>query len=127
LEGDAKPNFAERQMVIERGEIWWTDLPEPKGSMPGFRHPVLVIQADKFNRTQLETFVGVVITTNLRLAKMPGNVLLEPKQSGLPGDSVVNITQIVTANKTDLLEFVGILSERKMEQIDEGLRLVLSL
>jgi mRNA interferase MazF len=127
LEGDAKPNFAKRQMVIERGEIWWTDLPEPKGSMPGFRHPVLVIQANKFNRTQLETFVGVIITTNLRLAKMPGNVLLEPKQSGLPGGSVVNITQIVTANKTDLLEFVGTLSERKMEQIDAGLRLVFSL
>ena len=114
-------------MVIERGEIWWTDLPEPKGSMPGFRHPVLIIQADRFNRTQLDTFVGAVITTNLRLAKMPGNVLIEPKQSGLPEDSVVNVTQIVTANKTDLLEFIGTLSERKMEQIDEGLRLVLSL
>ena len=114
-------------MVIGRGEIWWTDLPEPKGSMPGFRHPVLVVQSDGFNRTQLETFVGIVITTNLRLAKMPGNILLEPQQSGLPEESVVNITQIVTANKTDLLEFVGTLSERKMEQIDKGLRLVLSL
>ena len=114
-------------MVIERGEIWWTDLPEPKGSMPGFRHPVLVVQSNKFNQTKLETFVGVVITTNLKLAKMPGNVLLTPKQSGLREDSVVNVTQIVTANRTDLLEFVGTLSERKMEQIDHGLRLVLSL
>lgn len=114
-------------MVIERGEIWWTHLPEPKGSMPGFRHPVLVVQSDKFNRTKLETFVGVVITTNLKLAKMPGNILLDPKQSGLPEDSVVNITQIVTANKADLLEFVGTLSERKMEQIEKGLRLILSL
>lgn len=114
-------------MTIERGEIWWTDLPEPKGSMPGFRHPVLIVQSDGFNRTQLKTFVGVVITTNLRLSKMPGNILLESKQSGLPEDSVVNVTQIVTANKTDLLEFVGTLSERKMEQVDRGLRLVLSL
>ena len=114
-------------MVIERGEIWWTDLPEPKGSMPGFRHPVLIIQANEFNQTRLETFVGAVITSNLRLAKMPGNVLLTPKQSGLSVESVVNITQIVTANKTDLFEFVGVISERKMEQIDKGLRLVLNL
>ena len=114
-------------MVIERGEIWWTDLPEPKGSMSSFRHPVVIVQSDKFNQTQLETFIGVVITTNLRLSKMPGNVLLEPKQSGLPEISVVNVTQIVIANKTDLLEFVGMLSERKMEQVEKGLRLVLSL
>lgn len=114
-------------MVIERGEIWWTDLPEPKGSMPGFRHPVLIIQADEFNQTRLETFIGAVITSNLRLANMPGNVLLTPKQSGLSVDSVVNITQIVTANKSDLFEFVGVISERKMEQIDKGLRLVLNL
>ena len=102
-------------------------MPESKGSMSGFRHPVLVIQSDEFSRTKLETFVRVVITTNLRLAKMPGNVLLDPKQSGLPEDSVVNVTQIVTAKKTDLLEFVGTVSERKMEQIEKGLRLVLSL
>ena len=102
-------------------------MPESKGSMSGFRHPVLVIQSDEFSRTKLKTFVRVVITTNLRLAKMPGNVLLDPKQSGLPEDSVVNVTQIVTAKKTDLLEFVGTVSERKMEQIEKGLRLVLSL
>ena len=102
-------------------------MPEPKGSMSSFRHPVVIVQSDKFNQTQLETFIGVVITTNLRLSKMPGNVLLEPKQSGLPEISVVNVTQIVIANKTDLLEFVGMLSERKMEQVEKGLRLVLSL
>jgi mRNA interferase MazF len=114
-------------MVVERGEIWWTDLPEPRGSIPGFRHPVLIIQSNKFNQTKLNTFVGVVITSNLRLSKMPGNVLIVPQQSGLPENSVVNVTQIVTADKTDLLEFVGSLSERKMEQIDQGLRLVLSI
>lgn len=114
-------------MVIERGEIWWADLPEPKGSMPGYRHPVLILQSDKFNRASLDTIIGVVITTNLRLENMPGNILITPRQSGLAQDSIINITQIVTANKTDLMEFVGTLSERKMEQIDEGLRLVLSL
>ncbi len=114
-------------MEIERGEIWWTDLPEPKGSMPGYRHPVLILQSDKFNNSTLETFIGAVITTNLRLENMPGNVRITPRQSGLKEDSVVNITQLVTANKTDLLEFVGILSDRKMEQVENGLRLVLSL
>ena len=114
-------------MVIERGEIWWTDLPEPQGSMPGYKHPVLILQSDKFNRSSLDTIIGVVITTNLRLKNMPGNILLTPRQSGLAQDSVLNITQIVTANKTDLMEFVGTLSEHKMEQINESLRLVLSL
>ena len=114
-------------MEIERGEIWWADLPEPKGSMPGFRHPILIIQSNKFNRSDLGTVIGVIITTNLRLAKMPGNILLLPRQSGLSQDSIISITQIVSANKADLLEFVGTLSERKMEQVDEGLRFVLSL
>lgn len=102
-------------------------MPEPKGSMPGYKHPVLILQSNKFNRSSLDTIIGAVITTNLRLENMPGNILITSRQSGLAQDSVVNITQIVTANKTDLLEFVGTLSERKMEQIEEGLRLVLSL
>lgn len=114
-------------MEIERGEIWWTDLPEPKGSMPGFRHPILILQSNEFNSSSLNTFIGAVITTNLRLEKMPGNVLITPRQSGLSQDSIVNVTQLVTANKTDLLEFVGTLSERKMEQVEDGLRFVLSL
>ena len=114
-------------MVVERGEIWWADLPEPKGSMPGYKHPILIIQSDKFNRSELETVIGVIITTNLRLAKMPGNILLLPRQSGLSQDSIVSITQIVSANKSDLLEYVGIISANKMEQIENSLRLVLSL
>lgn len=112
---------------MERGDIWWADLPEPKGSMPGFKHPILIIQSDKFNQSSLETVIGVVITTNLRLAKMPGNILVTPQQSGLPQDSVVNLTQIVSANKSDLLEHVGTVSESKMDQVGNGLRIVLSL
>lgn len=114
-------------MVIRRGDIWWADLPEPKGFMPGFRHPIVIVQQDDFNQTNLNTIIGVIITTNLRLAKMPGNIVLRARQSGLNEDSVVSITQIVTADKSDLLEYVETLSERKMEQIDKGLRLVLSL
>ena len=102
-------------------------MPEPRGSSPGFQHPVLIIQSNKFNQTRLRTVIGALITTNLRLAKMPGNVLLRKTQSDLPEDSVVNITQIVTIDKTELLEYVGAISEGKMEQIEKGLRLVLSL
>ncbi|MBK9163834.1 MAG: type II toxin-antitoxin system PemK/MazF family toxin [Acidobacteria bacterium] len=114
-------------MVITRGEIWWADLPEPKGSMPGYRHPIVIIQADPFNRSDLATVIGVVVTTNLALASMPGNVELTSKQSGLPKRSVVNVTQIVTANRSDLLEFVSRLSDRKMEQIELGVLFVLGL
>lgn len=114
-------------MVIARGEIWWTDLPEPKGSMPGYRHPIIIIQADPFNRSGLATVIGVVITTNLDLAAMPGNVELTPQQSGLPKRSVVNVTQIVTTNRSDLLEFVSRLSGRKLAQIENGVRFVLGL
>lgn len=102
-------------------------MPEPKGSMPGYRHPVLILQADRFNRSNLKTVIGSVITTNLRLENMPGNIRVTPRQSGLAEDSIINMTQIVTANKSDLLEFVGVLSERKMEQIENGLRFVFSL
>ncbi len=114
-------------MVIERGEIYWADLPAPRGSNPGHRHPVLIVQSNNFNQTNLNTVIGAVITTNLRLAEMPGNVLLEKSKGGLPKDSVVNATQIVTIDKNELLEYVGSISAQKMEQVEKGLRLVLSL
>lgn len=114
-------------MVIERGQIWWTELPEPRGSSPGYEHPIVIIQSDGFNQTKLNTVIGAVITSNLDLSEMPGNVLLKKEQSELPKDSIVNITQIVTIDKSELLEYVATLSERKVEQIEKGLRLVLSL
>jgi mRNA interferase MazF len=114
-------------MVINRGEIWWANLPEPAGSGPGFRRPVLIIQSDKFNHSKINTVVILIISTNLRLADSEGNVLITAKQSGLPKDSVVNISQFFTINESLLDEYVEALSERKMEQIDKGLRLVLSL
>jgi len=114
-------------MVIERGQIWWADLPEPRASSPGYQHPVVIIQSDDFNETKLNTVIGAVITSNLDLAEMPGNVLLKKEQTELPKDSVVNVTQIITVDKTELLEYIGTISERKMEQIEKGLRLILSL
>lgn len=114
-------------MVIERGQIWWVDLPEPRGSAPGYEHPLVIIQSDYFNQTKLNTIIGAVITSNLDLAEMPGNVSIGKDKAALLKDSVVNVTQIVTVDKSELLEYVGTLSERKMEQIENGLRLVLSL
>jgi len=114
-------------MVISRGEIWWADLPEPIGSSPGYRRPVVIIQSDIFNKTNLNTSIAALISTNLEREKMRGNILLKSHQSGLPKDSVVNVTQVFTLDKSLLYEFVETLSERKMAQIDEGLRLVLSL
>ncbi len=114
-------------MVVERGEIWWADLGEPRGSSPGFERPVLIIQSDYFNQTRINTLIVVIITTTIRLAKMPGNVLLSKRASGLKEESVVNVSQLFTLDRKDLLEHLGTISERKMEQIDQGLRLVLSL
>jgi len=114
-------------MVIKRGEIWWADLPEPIGSSPGFSRPVLIVQSDSFNKTNLNTSIVALITTNLDLAEMKGNVLFKKNQSDLPKDSVLNVTQIFTIDKRLLVEYVGAVSERKMEQVEKGLRLVLSL
>lgn len=114
-------------MVIERGEIWWADLGEPRGSSPGFERPIVIIQASFFNQTNINTLIAAIITSNLSLAEMPGNVYLSKMASGLEKESVINVSQLFTVDKADLFEYVGILSSKKMEQVDKGLRLVLSL
>ncbi len=113
--------------MIERGEIWWASLPEPTGSEPGFRRPVLVVQADAFNRSRLQTAVAVVLTSNLRLLDAPGNVLLPADASGLPKDSVANVSQVITIDRDFLTERAGRLRGRTMEAVDNGLRLALDL
>jgi len=112
---------------VQRGEIWWASLPEPAGSEPGYRRPVVVVQSNTFNRSQIRTVVAVALTSNLALAAAPGNMLLKARDTGLPKYSVANVSQIVTLDKTFLREKVGILSTRKVEQIEDGLRLVLAL
>lgn len=114
-------------MVIGRGEIWWANLPEPTGSSPGFRRPVLIVQSDAFNQSKIQTVVALVITKNLELAKAPGNVTITARSSRLPIDSVVNVSQVITIDKSLLTEYVATLPHKKMEKIEEGLRLVLSL
>lgn len=113
--------------TVERGEIWWADLPQPRRSEPGFRRPVLVVQADSFNRSYIQTVIVAVITSNLQLAEAPGNVLLPARSSGLPKDSVVNVSQLLTLDRSFLTEPAGILPHRLQSSVDAGLRSVLDL
>ena len=114
-------------MVIKRGEIWWAELPEPVGSEPGYKRPLVIIQSNEFNNSNINTIIAAVITTNLNLAAAPGNILLTAKKSKLPKKSVINISQLITINKSFLTEKVHTLSNKVMEQIDNGIRLVLKL
>ena len=112
-------------MVIQRGEIWWASLPEPMRSEPGYRRPVLVVQKDAFNDSAISTVVVLVITRNLRLAEAPGNVMLPKRSTGLPHDSVANISQIVTIDKHFLTDCVSILPRNLFEKVNAGLDLIL--
>jgi mRNA interferase MazF len=114
-------------LVVHRGEIWWAELAEPLGSEPGYRHPVLIIQTEPFNRSRLRTVVGVVVSSNTRLLDAPGNVLLPAKEVGLPRDSVANVTQVVTVDRDYLDERVGSVPDRTLKRVELGLRLVLGL
>ncbi len=114
-------------MVVQRREVWWAELAEPRGSQPGFRRPLLVVQADAFNRSRIRTVIGVVLTSNTRLLDAPGNVLLPASSTGLPKDSVANVTQVVTLDEDFLAERAGRLTARLMARVEAGLRLVLDL
>ncbi len=112
---------------MKRGEVWWADLPEPTASEPGFRRPVLILQSDDFNRSRINTVAVVAITSNTKLAAAPGNVPLPKRSVKLGRESVVNVSQIVTLDKTFLNERVGKLSAPKLREVEAGLRLVLAL
>ena len=113
--------------MIQRGEVWWADLGEPSGSEPGFRRPVLIVQSDAFNRSRIGTVVALAVTSNLRLLDAPGNVLLSARASGLPKDSVANVSQIVTLDRDTLAQRAGQLDTATMAAIGRGLRLVLDV
>lgn len=112
-------------MVIAQGDVCWADLPEPAGSGPGFRRPVLVVQGDAFNRSRVATVVCVPLTSNLKWAEAPGNVLLPARSSGLSKDSVANVSQIVTLDRALLTERVGRISKRQLDLVLAGLDVVL--
>jgi mRNA interferase MazF len=114
-------------MVMERGAVWWTELPDPVASEPGFRRPVVIIQSNAFNRSRIKTVIAVLLTSNLRLAEAPGNVLIAAADSGLPKDSVANVSQVILVDKGFLSRQSGKLPSRVMKALDDGLRLVLSL
>ena len=114
-------------MVVERGQIWWADLGEPGGSEPGFRRPVLIVSSDAFNRSRIRTVIAVVLTANLRLVDAPGNVLVPARASGLPKDSVANVSQLVTLDKEFLTDVAGRIKGRLLSDVESGLRLVLGV
>jgi len=112
---------------MKRGEIWWATLPKPYASEPGYKRPLLIVQSDDFNRSKIRTVIAVVITSDLRLAAAPGNVLLPRKISGLPRKSVVNVSQLITVDKSFLAEKVKNLPLDLLQEIEASIRIVLSL
>jgi mRNA interferase MazF len=112
-------------VTVSQGEVWWADLGEPRGSKPGFRRPVLVIQGDGLNRSRIATVVCVALTSNVKWAAAPGNVLLSESTTGLPKESVANVSQIVTLDKSELTERVGRLSRTKLDLVLSGVDVVL--
>jgi mRNA interferase MazF len=113
--------------VIRRGEVWWVDFGEPKGSKPAYRHPALVLQRDEVNASRINTVVVCVLTSNRALANAPGNTLLPKRATGLPRDSVANASQIATVNKEDLDTLAGTVPTRVLDKVNEGLRWFLGL
>ena len=113
--------------MIRRGEVWWASLPEPSGSEPGGRRPVLVVQTNEFNQSAIRTVVVLTFTTNLRLAGAPGNVLCPKRAAVLPRESVINVSQVSTVDKVRLTARIGVLPAGLMQEVESGMRLVLGL
>lgn len=112
---------------MKRGEIWWASLPEPRGSEPGFRRPVVIVSSNEFNASRISTVLAAVVTSNLRLGHAPGNINLTKKSSKLGKDSVINISQIITIDKEFLTENITKLSAYNMNLLNESLLLVMGL
>ena len=112
-------------MVISQGEIWWADMPDPTGSGPGYRRPVVVVQGDALNQSRISTVVCVPLTSNLKWAKAPGNLSLSARVTGLPKGSVANVSQIISVDKSLLTERAGKLPRAKLELLFSGIDLVL--
>ena len=110
-----------------RGEIWWADLPSPRKSEPGLKRPVLILQADAFTRSEINTIICAVITSNLNLSMAPGNILLSKGDSNLPKQSVINLSQIITLDKSYFLSCVGTIPKSLINKVNSNLKLVLNL
>lgn len=112
-------------MVIAQGEIWWAEVEDPSGSEPGYRRPIVIVQGDAFNRSAIRTVVTVPLTSNLRWADAPGNVRLSGQSTGLPKESVANVSQAITLDRSTLTERVGKIPRAKVELLLSGLDIVL--
>lgn len=112
---------------MRRGEVWWIELGDPVASEPGYRRPVVIVQSDAFNQSRISTVIAVVLTSSMRLLDAPGNSLAPRAESGLPRDSVVNVSQLLTLDRSVLVERVGRLPRVTMTRVDAGVRLVLGL
>jgi mRNA interferase MazF len=112
-------------MVISQGDIYWIDLEIPSGSEPGYRHPHVIVQNNLINQSRIHTVVVCQLTSNLKRAELPGNVLLNKQETNLSKDSVVNVTQILTVDKSRLGDYIGTLSRRRVLEILEGIRLII--
>jgi mRNA interferase MazF len=112
-------------MVINQGDLFWIELEPPSGSEPGYRHPHVVVQNNVFNRSRVHTVVVCALTSNLRRAAAPGNVLLHRGEANLPRPSVVNISQLFTVDKLDLTDKIGTLSPQRMREILDGIQFLL--
>jgi len=113
-------------VVISQGEVWWADLPDPTGSGPGFRRPVVIVQSDALNRSRIATVICVPLTSNLKWASAPGNLQLSARLTGLPKDSVANVSQIVALDKALLAKRTGKLPAPKLELLLSGISLLLA-
>lgn len=111
-------------MVVNQGDVFWVDFDDPNGSEPGHTHPSVVIQNNLYNHSQISSVIVCSLTSNVKRAKVPGNVLLEQDEANLPKQSVVLVSQIYTVDKLQLREFIGTLSKRRMRQILDGVRLM---
>ena len=112
---------------MKRGEIWWASMGEPRGSEPGYRRPVVVVSTNEFNRSLIQTVIVSVVTSNLRLVDAPGNFKITKKQSNLSKDFVVNVSQLITLDKTFLTEKIGQLNSKNINYLNEGIKLVLGV
>lgn len=113
--------------MVRRGQLWWVDFADPIGSEPAYRRPAAVVSSDRFNRSRLATVIVAAVTSNLRLAEAPGNFLLNKTGAGLPRDSVVNVSQLLSIDRSLLAEPIGELKSAHLRALDDGLRLVLDL
>jgi mRNA interferase MazF len=112
---------------VNRGEVWWAELTEPIKSEPGYKRPVVIIQNDAFNISKINTIICIIITTNLILSEAPGNILLPSRSTGLLKDSVLNISQIITIDKSMLVEKIGKLTNKQLNKVNESLKIALDI